>query len=67
MIQDGKLLPYETLPSDRQLGESLGVGRTEVREALRLLEAHMLIEIDKSGVRLCAASGRGPSPNRSAR
>lgn len=40
-----RLAPGTKLPSERQLAERLGVGRPLVREALRSLVAHGLIEI----------------------
>src|SRR5919198_114925 len=44
-LQD--LQPVETLPSEGQLAESLGVSRLTVREATRTLEARGLVEISK--------------------
>lgn len=38
-IVDGDLRPGDRLPGERQLSELLGVGRSSVREALRVLEA----------------------------
>lgn len=37
-IRNGKLRPGDKLPSERELAETLGVGRPAVREALRSLE-----------------------------
>ncbi|MBY8824299.1 FadR/GntR family transcriptional regulator [Sphingomonas colocasiae] len=37
-IRNGKLKPGDKLPSERELAETLGVGRPVVREALRSLE-----------------------------
>jgi GntR family transcriptional regulator, transcriptional repressor for pyruvate dehydrogenase complex len=44
MIQKDGLQPGDRLPSERELSESLGVGRSSVREALRSLELLGLIE-----------------------
>jgi GntR family transcriptional repressor for pyruvate dehydrogenase complex len=43
----GGLEPGETLPSEGQLAEALGVSRLTVREAVRTLEARGLLEISK--------------------
>jgi DNA-binding FadR family transcriptional regulator len=45
MIRDGKLTPGDQLPSERDLTRQLGVSRVSVRDALRMLEAHGLIEV----------------------
>jgi GntR family transcriptional regulator, transcriptional repressor for pyruvate dehydrogenase complex len=42
-----RLEPGETLPSEGQLAEALGVSRLSVREATRALEARGLLEISK--------------------
>jgi DNA-binding FadR family transcriptional regulator len=42
-ILDGELQPGNELPSERELGERFGVGRTSVREALRALQAQGLV------------------------
>ncbi len=44
-IYRGELAPGAALPSERQLGEMLRVGRTTIREALRALETLRLVEI----------------------
>lgn len=44
MILDHTLPAGSRLPPERQMAESLGVSRTVVREAIRLLEARRLIE-----------------------
>jgi GntR family transcriptional repressor for pyruvate dehydrogenase complex len=44
-IRDGTLRPNERLPSERQLIDMLGVGRSSVREALKGLDAMGLVEI----------------------
>lgn len=45
LIVDGMWKPGQRLPSERELSEVLAVGRTSVREALRILEAEGFIEI----------------------
>ncbi len=45
MIQIGSLRPGQKLPSERELMEMMGVGRTPVREALQALALADLIEI----------------------
>jgi GntR family transcriptional repressor for pyruvate dehydrogenase complex len=44
-IRDGSLRPNDRLPSERQLIDMLGVGRSSVREALKGLSAMGLVEI----------------------
>ncbi len=46
-IQDKKLKPGTKLPSELRLCEELGVSRTVVREALRVLHSRGLISIVK--------------------
>jgi len=43
-ILRGRLRPGDRLPSERELVQALGVGRTSVREALRVLQAMGIIE-----------------------
>ncbi len=45
LIDNGVLRPGDRLPGERELSAQLSVGRTSVREALRVLEALELIEI----------------------
>jgi len=51
-LQSGRLAPGDRLPSERDLASSLGVGRSSVREALRVLEVMGLLR---------TATGSGPS------
>ncbi|MBZ4319288.1 FadR/GntR family transcriptional regulator [Streptomyces huiliensis] len=44
-IVDGRLPPGAPLPSERELTELLGTGRTGVREALKALQAMGIVEI----------------------
>jgi GntR family transcriptional repressor for pyruvate dehydrogenase complex len=44
LILDGVWPPGHTLPSERDMAEQLRVGRTSVREALRILEAVGVVE-----------------------
>ncbi len=52
-IGTGRYLPGERLPAERELASQLGVSRTTVREALRILQLDGLIEVRR---------GRGGGP-----
>lgn len=54
-ILDGRMAQGQPLPSERSLQESLGVGRTTVREALRALEAQGLVGRGPGGWRSVAS------------
>lgn len=45
-----RLVPGDTLPTERELTETLRVGRSSVREALRMLESRGLIVNGESGL-----------------
>jgi GntR family transcriptional regulator, transcriptional repressor for pyruvate dehydrogenase complex len=44
-IKRGELKPGDPIPSERRLGETFGVSRVSIREALRSLEAVGLVEV----------------------
>ncbi len=43
LISSGQLKPGDRLPSERQLSERLGIGRTHVRDAIRKLEFYGIL------------------------
>lgn len=44
-IRLGELLPGARLPAERDLGVQFGVGRTSIREALRMLQATGMVTV----------------------
>jgi GntR family transcriptional regulator, transcriptional repressor for pyruvate dehydrogenase complex len=57
MIRSGGLNPGDRLPSERQLGELLRVGRSSIREALKGLETAGLLQRTTEGTILCEPEG----------
>jgi len=53
MVRTGRLKPGDKLPSERQLGEFLGVGRSSIREALKGLQTAGLLKRTTGGTILC--------------
>jgi GntR family transcriptional repressor for pyruvate dehydrogenase complex len=45
LIKNRQILPGEKLPTEQELCEALNIGRSSIREALRVLEAEGLIEV----------------------
>lgn len=58
LIGDGHLRPGDVLPTERELTQSYGVGRSSVREALRILESKGVIEPNGRGGFVVAAYGK---------
>ena len=67
-IVTGRFLPGERLPAERELAGQLGVSRTTVRAALRVLQAEGLIEIrrGRSGGPVVARTDVAPAVARRA-
>ena len=57
MIRSGGLHPGDRLPSERQLGELLRVGRSSIREALKGLETAGILKRTTGGTILCEPGG----------
>lgn len=49
LIREGHLKPGDRVPAEHELVESFGVGRTSVREALKVLEVMGIVERKKTG------------------
>jgi DNA-binding FadR family transcriptional regulator len=62
-IQLGRFEPGDRLPPERELAEQLGVSRTTVREAMRVLQGEGLVEIHRG--RTGGAVVRRPDASRS--
>lgn len=58
-IRDRHLTPGDVLPTERELVQTYGVGRSSVREALRMLESQGLIESRGDGA-LAVSNLRNP-------
>lgn len=59
MIKDGKLIVGSKIPSERDIAETLGIGRNSTREAISILRGMGLIEsIHGSGNYIAKDSGR---------
>jgi len=49
LIWEGRLRPGDLLPPEREMAQQMGVSRTAVREALKMLEATGFVEIRQGG------------------
>src|SRR3954453_22346754 len=58
-ISSRRLKPGDPLPPERELTESFGVGRSSIREALRMLESQGVITAASGGA-LVVASAANP-------
>lgn len=56
-VGSGRLKPGDALPPERELTESFGVGRSSIREALRMLESQGVIAAASGGAFIVAAAG----------
>lgn len=68
VIYLGRYLPGDKLPPERELAKQLGVSRTTVREAIRLLEGESLIKVKRGatgGIIVAGAEGNGTRSRRS--
>lgn len=65
-IQIGRFLPGERLPTERELAGQLGVSRTTVREAMRILQGERLIETrrGRAGGAVVIAADSSPGERR---
>lgn len=63
MITDGNFQPCERIPNEYQLAEQLGVGRSTVREAIKILESRHVLEIRRgAGTFVCKEVGLSKDP-----
>jgi GntR family transcriptional repressor for pyruvate dehydrogenase complex len=49
LVEDGVLRPGDKLPSERKLAERFGVGRSSVRDAIRILEVRGVVKARQGG------------------
>src|SRR6056297_555626 len=66
VIYLGRYLPGDKLPPERELAQQLGVSRTTVREAIRMLEGENLIRVKRgaTGGIIVAAQGAASGADR---
>lgn len=57
LISSGQLKPGDRLPSERQMGERLGVGRTHLRDALKKLEFYGILKTHPQSGTVVAGMG----------
>lgn len=57
IILDQKLQPGDALPTEQQISEELGVSKSSVREAIKMLEALGVVEIRRG---LCTVISENP-------
>lgn len=57
LISSGQLNPGDRLPSERQLSEKFGIGRTSVRDALRKLEFYGILKTQPQSGTVVAGFG----------
>lgn len=63
MVTDGNFQPCERIPNEYQLAEQLGVGRSTVREAIKILESRHVLEIRRgAGTFVCEEVGLSKDP-----
>ena len=49
LVEDGTLKPGDKLPAERKIAELFGVGRSSVRDAIRILEARGIVKSRQGG------------------
>jgi GntR family transcriptional repressor for pyruvate dehydrogenase complex len=57
LMSAGRLQPGDPVPAERELAQSYGVGRSSIREALRMLESKGVIQASGNGSFTVAAFG----------